>query len=138
MAVSTSFLQATFNYERQQGIGWAWALEPALRRFYPDAALRRGRDGSLGAAQRAAVVFAFAVGLSYAAACLVLGLRLLGPLLAQESLRLSRAWMLAQPLWIGLGLAQLLHTFLQRRLERAAVFGFALVAAWLVLIVGGR
>ena len=43
MAVRTSFLQATFNYERQQGIGWAWALKPALDRYYPDAALRRQR-----------------------------------------------------------------------------------------------
>src|SRR6266536_527700 len=43
MAVRTSLLQATFNYERQQGIGWAWALKPALDRYYPDAALRRQR-----------------------------------------------------------------------------------------------
>lgn len=31
----TSLLQATWNYERQQGIGWAWALQPALRRIVP-------------------------------------------------------------------------------------------------------
>src|SRR6266536_3546529 len=43
MAVRTSLLQATFNYERQQGIGWAWAIKPALDRCYPDAALRRQR-----------------------------------------------------------------------------------------------
>ena len=36
-------LQATFNFERQQGIGWAWALAPVLRRLYPDEALRRER-----------------------------------------------------------------------------------------------
>lgn len=43
MALRASLLQATWNYERQQGIGWAWALEPALRRLYPDPALRRER-----------------------------------------------------------------------------------------------
>jgi mannose/fructose/N-acetylgalactosamine-specific phosphotransferase system component IID len=36
MAVRTLFLQAAFNYERQQGLGWAWALQPALERLYPD------------------------------------------------------------------------------------------------------
>lgn len=43
MAVRASCLQATFNYERQQGLGWAWALAPALARVYPDAATRRAR-----------------------------------------------------------------------------------------------
>jgi mannose/fructose/N-acetylgalactosamine-specific phosphotransferase system component IID len=43
MAVRTLFLQATFNYERQQGLGWAWALQPALERLYPDPAERRER-----------------------------------------------------------------------------------------------
>src|SRR5260370_31301529 len=43
MACRASMLQATFNYERQQGIGWAWALEPALARFYPDPVGRRER-----------------------------------------------------------------------------------------------
>ena len=43
MAARTMLLQATWNYERQQGIGWAWALEPALRRLYPDPALRAER-----------------------------------------------------------------------------------------------
>lgn len=43
MALRASLLQASWNYERQQGIGWAWALEPALARLYPDAAVRRER-----------------------------------------------------------------------------------------------
>ncbi|HEY6866026.1 MAG TPA: PTS system mannose/fructose/sorbose family transporter subunit IID [Candidatus Eisenbacteria bacterium] len=43
MGCRASLLQATFNYERQQGIGWAWALEPALARLLPDPALRRER-----------------------------------------------------------------------------------------------
>ena len=43
MALRASLLQSTWNYERQQGIGWAWALEPALARLYPDAEVRRER-----------------------------------------------------------------------------------------------
>lgn len=43
MALRASLLQSTWNYERQQGIGWAWALEPALVRLYPDPAVRRER-----------------------------------------------------------------------------------------------
>lgn len=43
MALRASLLQATWNYERQQGIGWAYALEPALRALYPDPKLRRER-----------------------------------------------------------------------------------------------
>ncbi len=43
MAARTLLLQATFNYERQQGLGWAWALQPALRRLYADEAVRRER-----------------------------------------------------------------------------------------------
>ena len=53
-----------------------------------------------------------------------------------ESLRLARAWHLSQPLWLGFGIAQLLHAFVQRRLERAGVFGAALVGAWLALVMG--
>jgi hypothetical protein len=30
-----NLLQATWNFERQQGIGWAFALLPALKRLYP-------------------------------------------------------------------------------------------------------
>ena len=36
-----ALLQATWNYERQQGLGWAWALKPALDKF---------KAGSYGAA----------------------------------------------------------------------------------------
>jgi len=43
MATRTLLLQASFNYERQQGLGWAWALEPALARLYPDPVQRRER-----------------------------------------------------------------------------------------------
>ena len=53
-----------------------------------------------------------------------------------ESLRLTHAWSVAEPLWLGLGLAQMLHAFVQRRLSRAALFGAALIASWLALMVG--
>ncbi len=43
MALRAELIQATFNYERQQGLGWAFALEPALDRVIPDAAARRER-----------------------------------------------------------------------------------------------
>jgi PTS system mannose-specific IID component len=43
MALRTTLLQATWNYERQQGLGWAWALAPALARIYADREQRRAR-----------------------------------------------------------------------------------------------
>jgi len=55
-----------------------------------------------------------------------------------HSLRLARAWALAQPLGIGLGLAQLLQAFVRRRLTRAAAFGVAMLASWMLLMMGGR
>jgi hypothetical protein len=60
----------------------------------------------------------------------------LRPLVEHESVRLARAWALAHPLWLGLGLAQLLHAFVQRRLTRAALFGGSLLVAWLAWMVG--
>ena len=114
---------------------WQRRRNEGLSRWCEDA-LRRGDEGALAAAQRAGVVLAFAVGVSYTAVCVGLALRGLQGLAAHESLRLARAWALAQPLWIGLGLAQLLHAFVQRRLTRAALFGVALLIGWLVLMVG--
>src|SRR5947207_14253359 len=43
MALRASLLQATWNYERQQGLGWAWSLKPALDRLMPDPAARAAR-----------------------------------------------------------------------------------------------
>ena len=97
-----------------------------------------GDESALGAAQRAAVVLAFSVGVAYCAVCLVAAVAGLQRLVASESLWLARAWRLAQPLWLGLGLAQLLHAFVQRRLSRIALFGAALIAAWLIQIVGNH
>jgi len=98
--------------------------------------LRAGNEGALAASHRAAAALAFAVGVGYAALWLGLGVVLLSRLATAESLHLSRAWALAQPLWIGLGLAQLLHAFVQRRLARAALFGIAMIGAWLALMIG--
>lgn len=36
MAMRTLLLQSTWNYERQQGVGWAFSIEPALERLIPD------------------------------------------------------------------------------------------------------
>ncbi|HKQ57868.1 MAG TPA: PTS sugar transporter subunit IIC [Candidatus Eisenbacteria bacterium] len=100
--------------------------------------LQMGDETALGAAQRAAVVLAFAAGVAYCAACMAAAVFGLQRLVTTESLWLARAWHLAQPLWLGLGLAQLLHAFVQRRLSRIAVFGGALIAAWLGYVVGTR
>ena len=114
---------------------WQRRLNEGLSRWC-EGRLRLGDEGALGAAQRAAVVLAFAVGVAYCAVCLAAAVAGLQRLVTSESLWLARAWRLAQPLWLGLGLAQLLHAFVQRRLSRIAVFGAALIAAWLVYIVG--
>ncbi|MEK7823622.1 MAG: PTS sugar transporter subunit IIC [Candidatus Eisenbacteria bacterium] len=114
---------------------WQRRLNEGLARWCEER-LRLGDERALAAAQRAAVVLAFAVGVGYCAVCLgvaVVGLR---ELAGAESLKLAQAWRLAQPLWLGLGLAQILHAFVQRRLTRVAVFGAALIAAWLVSVVG--
>jgi mannose/fructose/N-acetylgalactosamine-specific phosphotransferase system component IIC len=98
--------------------------------------LRAGNERALGQASLAGIAMAFAVGVALCAAWMAGSLALLRPLVEHESLRLSRAWTLAQPLWMGFGLAQLLHAFLQRRLTRAGVFGAAMIGAWLTLVMG--
>ena len=118
-------------------VKWQRRRNEGLSRWC-EATLRGGDERALGAAQRAGVVLAFAVGVGYCAACLALGVGLLGPLAARHSLRLARAWSLAQPLWIGFGLAQLLRAFVRRRLTRAAVFAVALLTAWLLIMIAGR
>jgi len=100
-----------------------------------EAALRSGRERALAEAQWAGVAQAFAVGL--AATALWMALAHWGSgLVERESLRLAGIWHLLQPLWLGFGFAQLLHAFVQRRLERAGVFAAALVGAWLVIVAG--
>jgi len=39
----THLLQATWNYERQQGLGWAWSLQPVIERLYPRGQARTER-----------------------------------------------------------------------------------------------
>ena len=94
--------------------------------------LRAGRTRALGQAQWSAVLLAFGAGVGVTALATGLGLRGLHGPVGDLSIRLSRAWELAQPLWLGLGLAHLLHAFLQRRLTRAALFAASLILAWLV------
>ena len=43
MALRANLLQSTWNFERQQGVGWAYALQPALEALYGDPAERRAR-----------------------------------------------------------------------------------------------
>jgi mannose/fructose/N-acetylgalactosamine-specific phosphotransferase system component IIC len=100
-----------------------------------EASIRGGNEGALGQAQWAAVALAFALGLATCVAWLALA-RGGAPLVERESLRLAGAWHLLQPLWLGFGLAQLLHAFVQKRLERAGIFAASLVAAWLVIVAG--
>jgi PTS system mannose-specific IIC component len=116
---------------------WQRRRNEGLSRWCEEA-LARGEEKALGAAQAAGVALSFAIGVCMTAVLVGASLRGLEALTAHESLRLARAWGLAQPLWIGLGLAQLLHAFVQRRLTRAALFGVALLAGWLALMVGSQ
>jgi mannose/fructose/N-acetylgalactosamine-specific phosphotransferase system component IIC len=95
--------------------------------------LRAGRESALAQSQAAAVALAFAIGLAATAVWLAFA-HWGGDVVERESLRLAGAWHLLQPLWLGFGFAQLLHAFVQRRLERAGVFAAALVGAWLVIV----
>ena len=115
-------------------IKWQRRRNEGLSRWC-EAELRAGREGSLAAAQRAAVVLAFGVGVGFCAAALGVGLWSLRGVVEHHSLRIARAWSMAEPLWIGFGLAQLLNAFIHRRVARAALFGAALIGAWLVLMV---
>src|SRR5687767_10846328 len=43
IALRANLLQATWNYERQQGLGWAWSIAPALERIHADPEARHAR-----------------------------------------------------------------------------------------------
>lgn len=43
IALRANLLQATWNFERQQGVGWVYALQPAIEALYRDPAERRAR-----------------------------------------------------------------------------------------------
>ena len=114
---------------------WQRRIHEGLARWC-EMELTRGSEGALAQAHTAAVVLSFGVGVAYCALGLGAGWWGLSGWLGRESLRLSHAWGTAQPLWLGFGLAQLLNAFVQRRMMRAAVFGAALIGAWLLLMIG--
>jgi mannose/fructose/N-acetylgalactosamine-specific phosphotransferase system component IIC len=116
---------------------WQRRRNEALARWSEDR-LRGGSSTALADAHRAGIALTFALGVITTAIALGVGIWACSDLVARESLRLSRAWRLAEPLLIGIGLAQLLHLFVQRRLLRAGLFGAALIGTWLVLMLGGR
>jgi len=116
-------------------VRWQRRLNEGLGRWC-ESELRAGHEHALAIAQGAGVALAFAAGVASCAAWLALGLALMRGPVEHESLRLSRAWMVLQPLWLGYGFAQLLNAFVQRRLTRAGVFGAALIGAWLALVLG--
>ncbi len=116
-------------------IKWQRRLNEGLSRW-TESQLRAGNEQALGQAHGAAVALAFAIGVAYCALWLGGGTLALRQFTETESLRLSRAWTLLQPLWLGFGFAQLLHAFTQRKLTRAGVFGFVMIVAWLTLVMG--
>jgi mannose/fructose/N-acetylgalactosamine-specific phosphotransferase system component IIC len=97
--------------------------------------LAAGDEGAALRASWAGVAVAFGVGVVYCALWLAIGVPLLGGWVHGESLRLARAWTMAQPLWMGFGIAQLLHSFLRHRPRRALLFAVALMGGWLVRIL---
>lgn len=116
-------------------IRWQRRRNEGLARWC-EAELRAGNEGAPGIANLAGAALAFGLGVAFCALWIGGAGLLLRGFVESESLRLSRAWTLAQPLWLGFGLAQLLHAFVQRRLTRAAVFAAAMVGAWLTLVMG--
>jgi len=116
---------------------WKRRTNEGLARWCEET-VRAGDASAPARAQGAAIVLSFALGVTYTALCLGAGIMLLDRVAAQESLRLARAWNLARPLWLGLGLAQVLSAFLQRRLTRGVAFGAALLATWMFLMIGGH
>jgi len=115
-------------------IKWQRRRNEGLARWC-EAELRAGREHAPAIAGAAGASLAFGVGVAYCAAWIALAAPL-RPLVEGESLRLSGAWLLAQPLWLGFGFAQLLNAFVQRRLTRAGVFAAAMIGAWLTLVMG--
>ncbi len=116
-------------------VRWQRRRNEGLARWC-EAELLAGREGALGQAQAAGLTFAFAIGVASVALWLAIGTLGLRAVVEHESLRLSRAWAVLQPLWLGFALAQLLNAFVQRRLTRAAVYGAAMIGAWLTLVMG--
>ena len=134
VGVVAGMLTATFGVRL---VKWQRRRNEELGRWC-EARLRGGDAGALAVSHRAAVFLAFGVGIGYTAVCMLLGVWAFEHLVFDESIWLSQAWALAKPIMIGAGLAALLNAFVQRRLARAALFGFALIGTWLILMVGAR
>ena len=117
-------------------IKWQRRRNEALGRWC-EREVTAGREEALGQAQVATVGLAFAVGVASCAAFLAAGAWAMRPWVLEHSVRLARAWNIAQPLWLGFGLAHLLNAFVQRRYTRVAVFGLGLVVAWILLFSRG-
>jgi hypothetical protein len=97
--------------------------------------VQAGQTAALFQSHAAAVSLSFATGVGLSAVGLAAGILGLGALVRDDSLWLVRAWSVARPLWLGIGLAQLLRAFVQRRLWRVVVFGAALLSGWLALMI---
>jgi mannose/fructose/N-acetylgalactosamine-specific phosphotransferase system component IIC len=100
-------------------------------------ALRAGDRHALAKANAAGVVMAFGIGVVFCAAFLAVSAAAVAPVVRSRSIGMARAWGLAQPLWLGFGLAHLLTAFVQRRFMRAALFGVGLVVGWIILVLEG-
>jgi hypothetical protein len=99
---------------------WQRRRNEGLARWCENA-LRQGNEGAL--ARRSGPAWHWRSGLGLAAVGVWLAAaQWVAPLVGRESLRIAGVWNLLQPLWLGFGFAQLLHAFVQRRLERAGVF----------------
>jgi hypothetical protein len=131
VGVMVGMLVATLSVP---ALKWQRRRNEALARWC-EAELHAGRTSALRSAQGAGVVLAFGVGVGFTALAVGIGFRVFRGVVSDHSIPLSHAWTLAQPLWLGLGLAQLLHAFVQRRLTRAAIFAVALLGTWLFLLV---
>jgi PTS system mannose-specific IIC component len=117
-------------------IKWQRRRNEALSHWC-EQALRAGDLGAPGHANVAGVVMAFGIAVVFCAAFLGLAAGPVKSLVLHHSMHIARAWTLAQPVWLGLGLALLLAAFVQRRFMRAALFGVGLVVGWILLLVGG-
>lgn len=117
-------------------IKWQRRRNEGLSRWC-EQALREGDLAAPGKANIAGIAMAFGIAILFCAAFLGIAAWPLKSLMLHHSMHIARAWTLAQPVWLGLGLALLLAAFVQRRFMRAALFGVGLVVGWILLLVRG-
>jgi mannose/fructose/N-acetylgalactosamine-specific phosphotransferase system component IIC len=133
LGVLTGLVAATLGVPL---LKWQRRRNEGLSRWV-ESEIRAGNEGALGMAHAGAVVLAFAVGVVFCAVFLAVAVLVIRPLVEHRSIRLARAWSIAQPVWLGLGLAHLLNAFVQRRFTRAALFGVGLAVGWILLLLEG-